>query len=95
MNLSQLNQRISLWEITTPLSLETMKKINDTLLYLEADIQNDDHVNNIKELKKTNKSKKEEYVLVIEKGICPICGHEVIMNKNIYSCPNCKYKLVV
>ena len=95
MNLSQLNKRISLWEIDKPLTKEKMKSINDTLLHLEADIQSDDHVGNIKELKKDRKNKRQEYILVIEKGLCPICGHKVQMNKNIYSCPNCKYKLVV
>ena len=95
MNLSQLNQRISLMESDRPLSSELMIKIRDTLLHLEADIQNDDHVSNINQLKKDRRAKREEYVLVIEKGLCPICGSKVQMNKNIYLCPNCKYKLVV
>lgn len=95
MNLSQLNRRISLVESSKPLSLEKMKNINDTLLHLEADIQNDDHVDNIKKLKKDRRNKREEYILVIERGICPICGNKTQMNKNIYICPNCKYKLVV
>lgn len=95
MNLSQLNRRISLVESSKPLSLEKMKNINDTLLHLEADIQNDDHVDNIKKLKKDRRNKREEYILVIERGICPICGNTIQMNKNIYICSNCKYKLVV
>ena len=95
MNLSQLNQRISLMESDKSLSSELMIKIRDTLLHLEADIQNDDHVSNINQLKKDRRAKREEYVLVIEKGLCPICGNKVQMNKNIYLCPNCKYKLVV
>lgn len=95
MNLSQLNKRISLWEIDKPLSLDKMRNINDTLLHLEADIQSDDHVGNIKKLKKDRRNKRQEYILVIEKGLCPICGNKIQMNKNIYTCPKCKYKLVV
>ena len=95
MNLSQLNKRISLWEIEKPLSSESMKRVNDTLLHLEADIQNDDHVGNIKTLKKDRRNKRQEYILVIEKGLCPVCGNKVQMNKNVYTCPKCKYKLVV
>ena len=95
MNLSQLNRRISLCEIDAPLSIDKMKNINNTLLRLEADIQSDDHVDNIKQLKKERRNKREEYIMVIEKGLCPICGNKVQMNKNIYTCPKCKYKLVV
>ena len=95
MNLSQLNRRISLVEISTPISSEKMIKIRDTLLHLEADIQSDDHVGNIKQLKKDRRNKRQEYILVIEKGLCPVCGNKVQMNKNVYTCPRCKYKLVV
>ena len=95
MNLSQLNKRISLWDIDTPLPSQLMKSVNDTLLHLEADIQSDDHVGNIKTLKKDRRNKRQEYILVIEKGLCPVCGNKVQMNKNVYTCPKCKYKLVV
>ena len=95
MNLDQLNNRITLWESDTSLSLKEMKAINDTLLRLEADIQSDDHVGNIEKLKQEKRYKRQEYVLVIEKGLCPICGNQVQMNKNVYTCPRCKYKLVV
>ena len=95
MNLDQLNNRITLWESDTSLSLKEMKAINDTLLRLEADIQSDDHVGNIEKLKQERRYKRQEYVLVIEKGLCPICGNKVQMNKNVYTCPRCKYKLVV
>lgn len=95
MNLSQLNTRISLCEIDKPLSQEKMKSINDILLHLEADIQSDDHVGNIKTLKQDRRNRRQEYVLVIEKGLCPVCGNKVQMNKNVYTCPKCKYKLVV
>ena len=95
MNLSQLNKRISSWEIEKSLSSELMKSVNDTLLHLEADIQSDDHVGNIKTLKKDRRHKRQEYILVIEKGLCPVCGNKVQMNKNVYTCPKCKYKLVV
>ena len=95
MNLSQLNKRISLWEIDTPLASQLMKSVNNTLLHLEADIQSDDHVGNIKTLKKDRRNKRQEYILVIEKGLCPVCGNKVQMNKNVYTCPKCKYKLVV
>lgn len=95
MNLDQLNNRITLWESDTTLSLKEMKAINDTLLRLEADIQSDDHVDNIEKLKQERRYKRQEYVLVIEKGLCPICGNKVQMNKNVYTCPRCKYKLVV
>ena len=95
VNLEQLNNRITLWECDTPLTSQKMKSIYDTLLHLEADIQVEDHVNNIEKLKEDKRYKRQEYILVIEKGLCPICGHKVQMNKNIYTCPNCKYKLVV
>ena len=95
MNLSQLNKRISLWDIDTPLPSQLMKSVNDTLLHLEADIQSDDHVGNIKTLKKDRRNKRQEYILVIEKGLCPVCGNKVQMTKNVYTCPKCKYKLVV
>lgn len=95
MNLEQLYNRIWLWESDKTLSLEQMCAINNKLLSLEADIQNDDHVSNIKELKKEQKEKRQNMILVIEKGICPICGNRVQMNKNVYLCPVCKYTLKV
>ncbi|MCR4879791.1 MAG: NERD domain-containing protein [Bacilli bacterium] len=54
-NIDQLNKRIQTIDIDKPLSSSLMKKINDTLLYLEADISNDEHVKNIKQLKKDRK----------------------------------------
>ena len=95
MNLSQLVNRVSLWESDKTISSDAMLKIYNTLLSLEADIQSEDHVDNIKTLKKDRKNKREEYILVIEKGLCPICGNKVQMNKNVYICQKCKYKLVV
>lgn len=95
MNLLDLNRRISLMEIDKPISSEKMINIRDTLLHLEADIQSDDHVGNIKQLKKDRRNKRQEYILVIEKGFCPVCGSKVQMNKNVYTCPRCKYKLIV
>lgn len=95
MDLTMLRKRIPTYEIESPLSSKQMKDINDTLLHLEADIQSDEHVGNIKQLKKYRRDKRQEYILVIEKGLCPVCGNKVQMNKNVYTCPKCKYKLVV
>ena len=80
---------------STTLSSTSMKNINDTLLRLEADIQSEDHVNNIKEIKKVRRAIRKESILVMEKGICPVCGNNIKMNKNIYYCERCHYKLAV
>lgn len=94
-NLDNLNKRILLWEIDHDLSSSVMKKINDYLLKLEADIQNSDHVNNIYKIKKQRRELKNESILVMEKGICPICGNKIQTIKNIYKCNKCGYKLVI
>ncbi len=95
VNLEQLYNRIYLWENDKPLSHNQMVNIYNLLLSLEADIQSEDHVSNIKELKKLQREKRQDMILVIEKGLCPICGNKVKMNKNIYTCPVCKYTLKV
>ena len=87
--------RIYSWEIDTPLSSKEMKSINDKLLLLEADIQSEDHVKNVKSLKKDRLTEKKESILVMEKGICPICGNKITMDKNIYFCKKCRYQLKV
>lgn len=77
------------------ISLEKMKEINNYLLYMEADIQDSDHLNNIKEMKKNRKEKIKIEEIAIEKEICPMCGFDIKRNKNVYLCPRCGYKLVV
>ena len=54
-NLDQLLNRIINWESDTSLSSKQMNDINRMLLYLEADMQNEDHVNNIKEMRRRRK----------------------------------------
>ena len=57
VNLDQLNIRIKTWEIDNPIDSNKMKRINDVLLYSEADMQNIDHVKNIKKMKKDRYTK--------------------------------------
>lgn len=92
---TRLVKRILSMEIDKPLSRQTMKDINDKLLRLEADINVDKHVDNIEKIKKQRRDIRKESILVMEKGLCPICGNKVQMNKNIYLCNKCGYKLVV
>lgn len=94
-NLDQLLIRMDIVESSIFMNDIDMKNIYTTLLYLEADINNKDHVNNIKELKEDRKNNHKEMVMVIEKLICPKCGNRITMNKNIYFCNNCHYKLVL
>ena len=91
VNETQLVKRISLWESDIIISKAKMKEINHKLLYSEADIQSEDHLNRIKAIKKQRRDIRHDSILVMEKGICPVCGNKIKMNKNIYTCPNCKY----
>ena len=95
VNLSQLVERISLWESETTIDSKKMKEINDLLLYSEADLQNKDHLDRIKTIKKQRRDIRHDSILVMEKGICPVCGNKVTMNKNIYICNKCKYTLKI
>ena len=68
-NLDQLLIRMDIVESSIFMNDIDMKNIYTTLLYLEADINTKDHVNNIKELKEDRKNNHQEMVMVIEKLI--------------------------
>lgn len=95
VNLDKLLLRIMTCESDKMLTANEMKALNDKLLLLEADIQTDDHVDNIQDLKRKRREKQQDIKMVLEKSICPMCGSKISMNKNVYLCPRCKYKLVI
>ena len=89
-NANDLLSRIKLMTGDKEITNEEIEKINQTLLFNEADINNEQHVNKVKEVEKDRKEHQKKIRLAIEKKICPNCGKTLVIKNGQLVCPFCK-----
>ena len=82
-------KRINLITTDKPLDKVTIEHIYQTLLYAEADVNDEAHLNNIKKVVKDRRAYQKEIRTAIEKKICPQCGGILIIHKNGLKCTKC------
>ena len=83
-------KRINLITIDKPLSEATIESIYNTLLYSEADVNDEMHLANIKKTIKERRDYQKELRVVIEKKICPECGGILSIVSGGLKCTKCK-----
>ena len=88
-NLDSLLKRLSLVQSETPLSKDKIEKAYQTLLMNEADINNEEHINKVKEVEKDRKEHQKKIRMAIEKRICPYCGYKLQLVDNKLTCYKC------
>lgn len=88
-NLTSLLKRINLITIDQPISKEVMTAIYQKLLYSEADVSDEEHVQNVKNINKERKDYQKALRLAIEKKICPNCGGILSIVPNGLKCTKC------
>lgn len=93
VNPSLLLDRINLMSSEKPLTKEDMKNINDTLLSNEADINDEQHIENVKALNKSRKETQKTLREAIEKKICPKCQGKLIVDKDGLKCSQCENRI--
>ena len=86
-------KRIELITIDKPLKEATIERIYETLLYAEADVNDEMHLANIKKTIKERRDYQKELRLVIEKKICPECGGILSIVPGGLKCTKC-HKLI-
>ena len=89
-NANDLLNRINLITIEKEIPNEEIEKINQILLFNEADINNEQHVNKVKEAEKDRKEYQKQIRLAIEKKICPNCSKALQIKNGQLVCPFCK-----
>ena len=89
-NANDLLNRINLITIEKEIPNEEIEKINQILLFNEADINNEQHVNKVKEAEKDRKEYQKKIRLAIEKKICPNCSKALQIKNGQLVCPFCK-----
>ena len=82
-------KRINLITTDKPLDKVTIENVYQTLLYAEADVNDEAHLNNIKKVVKDRRAYQKEIRTAIEKKICPQCGGILIIHKNGLKCTKC------
>ena len=83
-------KRINLITIDKPLDSKAIETIYNTLLYSEADVNDEMHLKNIKKTIKDRRDYQKEIRVAIEKRICPNCGGPLISIKNSLKCTKCQ-----
>ena len=89
-NADDLLNRIKLITSDREISNDEIDKINQILLLNEADINNEQHVNEVKEAEKDRNEYQKKIRLAIEKKICPKCGKTLEIKNGQLVCPFCK-----
>ena len=87
---NELLSRIKLITIEKEISEDEIEKIYRILLLNEADINNEQHVSNVKEAEKDRKEHQKKIRLAIEKKICPNCKKTLTIKNGQLMCPFCK-----
>ena len=88
-NLDSLTKRLKLMQSEKKLSKENIEIAYKTLLMHEADINNDEHINKVKEVEKDRKEHQKKIRTAIEKRICPYCGWKLTLKGDKLWCAKC------
>ena len=88
-NLDSLIKRLKLTQSEKKLSKENIEIAHKTLLMHEADINNEQHVNKVKEVEKDRKEHQKKIRTAIEKRICPYCGWKLALKGDKLCCAKC------
>ena len=82
-------KRINMITAEKPLSKQEIENIYQTLLYAEADVNDETHLSNIKKATKERRDYQKALRIAIEKKICPQCGGTLTLYKNGLKCTKC------
>jgi ribosomal protein S27AE len=82
-------KRINLITIDNPLNESTIESIYNTLLYSEADVNDEMHLANIQKTIKERRDYQKELRTAIEKKICPDCGGILSIFSSGLRCNKC------
>ena len=93
--ISEINNRINLLTINDNIPEEILDNIYNKLLYSEADVNQEKHLENIKKVKNERIDHQKELKAAIETRICPNCGNKLTSTKKGLKCPICKYEIKI
>ena len=82
-------KRINLITIDNPMNEAAIENVYNTLLYAEADVNDEMHLANIKKTIKERRDYQKELRLAIEKKICPDCGGILSIIPGGLKCTKC------
>ena len=91
INLEDLSLFIESYPGNMHLTHEQIDMINNYLLRKESDASMDEHLKNIKAIKKERNEKQKEMTIAIERGVCPRCGNKIITKGDIFRCSKCDF----
>ena len=89
-NLDSLVKRLNLMVNDKPLNKDEIERIYQTLLTNEADVNNEQHISNVKAINQERLEHQKKIRLAIEKRMCPECGNKLLFNNGQLKCPVCK-----
>ena len=82
-------KRINLITIDKPINEATIESLYNTLLYAEADVNDEMHLQNIDKMVKDRRAYQKQIRTAIEKKICPDCGGILSIVTGGLKCTKC------
>lgn len=95
IDLNNLLLFINEYPNNSEISNDQIEKIYTTLLYAESDIQQNSHLENIKQIRENRNKRQEEIKEAIETRVCPKCKSKLENTENGLKCTNkrCNFKV--
>ena len=91
INLNDLPLFIESYPEKMKLTNKQIDMINNYLLKKESDASMEEHLANIKTIKKERNDKQKEMRIAIEQRICPRCGNKITIKGDLYRCNKCDF----
>ena len=91
INMKDLSLFIESYPERMRLTNEQIDMINNYLLRKESDASMDQHLENIKQIKKERIDKHKEMRIAIEQRICPRCGNKIVTKGDVFRCSKCDF----
>lgn len=92
---NEINNRLNMITIDEVIPDNVLDELYNKLLYSEADVNQEAHLNNIKAVKEERIDFQKQARHAIETRKCPKCGNDLIPTKNGLKCNNCAYILKI
>lgn len=89
-NINSLLKRLNLVISDTQLKEKEIETIYQILLANESDINNEQHVSNVKAINQERLNHQKSIRMAIEKKICPNCGEKLVIKNGQLVCTVCK-----